>query len=85
MEKENYFSKMLSEKSDTEIQHYLDHKDQFQTTMVQAAIWEMERRGKSSEQTESIQKKCIKKKKASLKMKPEDWAFPSVRFLQELG
>jgi Ca2+/Na+ antiporter len=55
MIKENTFSPKLTDKSDSEVQYYIDNKDQFHEEAVLAAIWELERRGILSEESEKIE------------------------------
>lgn len=43
--KENYFSKKMSEKSDSALKSFIKNKDQFQKEAVLAAQWELEKRG----------------------------------------
>lgn len=43
--KENYFSKKMIDKSESDLRYYIDNKKQFQEEAVQAAKWELEKRG----------------------------------------
>lgn len=90
MSKENYFSPKLRNKSDSEVQYYIDNKDQFQAEAVQAAIWELERRGKQSEESEKVQEEINVKKQAQVKAKvnqlgiPVGTVSPGIRFVHFL-
>lgn len=54
MTKENYFSSKMVNKSDSELQEYIDNKSQFQEEAVSAAIWELEKRGKVGVDAQSV-------------------------------
>lgn len=90
MSKENYFSPRLRNKSDSEVQYYIDNKEQFQVEAVQAAIWELERRGKQSEESTKVQKEINDKKQAQVVDKvnrlgiPVGTISPGIRFVHFL-
>lgn len=90
MNKENYFSPKLKNKSDSEVQYYIDNKGQFQAEAVQAAIWELERRGKHSEESEKVQEEINDKKQAQVEEKvnrlgiPIGTISPGIRFVHFL-
>jgi len=44
MDKENFFSSRIKHKSNTELQDYIDNKNNYQKDAVLAAMWELERR-----------------------------------------
>jgi len=54
MTRENSFSKKLQGKSDAELQHYIDDKENFQEEAVLAAVWELEKRGKNAESAQTV-------------------------------
>lgn len=90
MSKENYFSPKLRNKSDSEVQYYIDNKEQFQAEAVQAAIWELERRGKQSEKSDKVQEEINVKKQAQVEDKvnrlgiPVGTVSPGIRFVHFL-
>lgn len=90
MTKENYFSPKLRNKTDADVQYYIDNKEQFQAEAVQAAIWELERRGKESEQSEKVQEEINSKKQAKIEEKenrlgiPVGTVSPGIRFVHFL-
>ncbi len=43
--KENYFSKKMIDKSESDLRYYIENKEQFQEEAIQAAQWELEKRG----------------------------------------
>lgn len=43
--KENYFSKKMIDKSESDLRYYIENKVQFQEEAIQAAQWELENRG----------------------------------------
>jgi hypothetical protein len=65
MNKENYFSPKMTTKTDAQLREYVENQSQFQEAAVLAAIWELDKRGKSGQDTQiaekQIEEKNIKK------------------------
>ncbi len=54
MAKENFFSRKMTEKTDAQLQEYINNKSMFQENAVLAAIWELEKREKASEEAKNL-------------------------------
>lgn len=50
--KENYFSKKMIDKSESDLRYYIENKEQFEEEAIQAAQWELEKRGLIESQPE---------------------------------
>jgi hypothetical protein len=62
MNKENHFSRKFKNKSNQELQLVIDTPEDYQKEAVQAAIWELEKRGEKSEKAIEFENKADKKK-----------------------
>jgi hypothetical protein len=90
MKKENYFSKKLKNKSNSELRQYIENKRQYQKEAVQAAIWELESRGEKNEEASKIEEEIQKEsetKERSLSSYlgiPVHTVKPGIRFVHFL-
>lgn len=90
MIKENYFSKKLKNKSDSELRQYIENKKQYQIEAVQAAIWELEKRGNKSEKTTNFGEEIVKENERVEQSKliqlgiPINTVKPGIRFIHYL-
>ena len=62
MTKENIFSSKMTALSDKELKEYIVHRDKYQTTAVQAAIWELEKRNVTGEGLQELERKLEQEK-----------------------
>ncbi len=56
MVKENHFSGIMVNKTDSELREYINNKSKYQEDAFIAAIWELERRGKSGKDMQQAEK-----------------------------
>ena len=61
MSNENFFLRTMADKSDSELQNYIDNKSQFQDAAILAAEWEIEKRNKAGTDTKIIEPQKIEK------------------------
>ncbi len=66
MNKENAFSHKLKDKTDDEVKSFIDNREKYTSLAVEAAIWELERRGVQYDAAEKIQKEIADKNNATL-------------------
>ena len=66
MMQENFFSKKIATKSDSELQNYIDNKTHFQEDAVLAAIWELEKRNKAGENSKKVKLEIEQERKDSI-------------------
>ena len=76
MDKTNYFSSTLKDKTDSELKNYIENRDDFQVEAVQAAIWELERRGVENDVSFKVQEEIIEEQETIVRKRENRLGIP---------